>query len=197
MLQHRKAVFLFGVRKGPDHERHAAGEIAHGLQTLQVLLHVLRRESVHLVPVGAGGNGHAADAEILVQHVKACGVAAAAAGHDCGADLHVLGHVVVGVARAVEQPVHEGEDGSVGRAVIDGAAHHKAVGLVQLLRHLVHQIVKYAFSQLVTFVAGDAAADVFVPDLDELGFDPLFLKGFDHFLQRGGRAAVRPGAPVQ
>ena len=86
------------------HKRHIPPQRAHGLQTLRVLRNLLRRISIHHVPVLAGGDGHAGNGEILVQHIEGRCIAAAAAGNHRRAHFHGL----IYARRAEKQPVQEG-----------------------------------------------------------------------------------------
>ena len=104
---------------------------------------------MNLIPIGAGGDRHAADGKVLVQHVKACRVSASAAGNNSRPDLAVFGK-----RRAVKQPVEKGQERSIRRAVIHRAADDKPVCFLEFRRDLVDGIVKDAASQLGTAVAG-------------------------------------------
>ena len=104
----RQPVFLFRVRKCPDHKDHIPGEVPHGLQTLQVLFHIFRRVSVHLIPIGRRRDRHAAEGKVFIQYVKGSSISTSAAGHHRSTDFELLRE-----GGAVEQPVQEGQQRSV------------------------------------------------------------------------------------
>ena len=138
-----------------------------------------------LVPVVGAGHRHIGNGEVFVQYIKRRGIAAPAAGNNRGADFEVLGE-----RRTVKQSVHEGDNGAIGRAVVNRTAHHKPVRLFEFGGCLIDDIVEYAFFVFRAGSAGDAAADVFVSDVDQFGFNAFGFKNADHFLKRAGGAAV-------
>lgn len=156
---------------GLHEERHVPSQRPHGLEALPVLAHLLRCIAVHHVPVLAAGDGHAGDGEVLVQHVEAGGVAAAAAGHHRRAHLHGQ----VPDTGAVKQPVHKGDGVSGGGGIVYRRADDQRVCLQQLGRRLVHRVVVHALSQLAAGAAAGTAADDSAAGLHDLGFDALGL----------------------
>lgn len=51
MLLRREAVLIFLSADGLDKEGGVTGEITHGLETFQIILHILAGEAMHLIPV--------------------------------------------------------------------------------------------------------------------------------------------------
>ena len=143
------------------------------------------------VPVAAGGHRHPGDGEVLVQLVEGGRQAAPAGHHHTGAHLHGL--VEVG---AVEQPVQEGDEGAVGRGVVDRRGDHKPVGDLELGGGLVDRVVKDAAAEVGAAVAGDAAPDGLRTDLDGFGLDALLGEHLFHFRERKARVASHTGAAV-
>ena len=114
----RKAELFLSKRDAAHQEGHVAGQNAHGLQALAVLLCLPCRAAVDAVPVLAGGHRHAGDREIFIQLIERRGAAAAAGAGPAGADLHRL------IKRsAVKQAIKAGDKRRIGRRIVDGAWH--------------------------------------------------------------------------
>ena len=187
----READLGFCIGDGADEERHVPAEVAHDLQSLEVFLDVRRGVPVDLVPVGAGNDRHAADGEILVEHIERRGVPAPPAADNRGADFHLLRKI-----GAVKQPVHERQRGRVRRSVIDRATDDQAVGLFELRRHFIDFVVEYAPSVFHAKPTGFAAGHVVCADVDKLRFDAFGVEGLDDFLQSPRSAALCVWAAV-
>ena len=128
-------------------------------------------QAMDAVPVLAGGYGHSRDREKFVQFVKRGREAAPPGNSGGGAYLHRL---IKGCAE--KEPGQEGHQRGVGGGVVDGTAHHQAVSGLKLRRDLVDGVVKDALALFCALAAGDAATNGLVPDLNDLGFNPLCLK---------------------
>lgn len=123
------------------------------------------------VPVLAGGYGHSRDREKFVQFVKRGREAAPPGNSGGGAYLHRL---VKG--RAEKEPGQEGRQRGVGGSEVDGAAYCQTVTSLELRGNFIDGVVKDALALFCALAAGDAATNGLVPDLNDLGFNPLCLK---------------------
>src|SRR5699024_8652418 len=110
----RKSIGFFAEPDTFDQERYIFSARPHGLHTFQILADLLRRISVHHVPVLAGCHGHSGDGKVFVQLIERSSVSASAAAYNGSAHFH-------GLLRrtAVKQAVDKGNQRSVGGSKID------------------------------------------------------------------------------
>ena len=187
----RQAVALLPQGDALHEESHVPGQGAHGLQALGILGSLTGLTAVDAVPVLAGGHGHPADGEELVELVEGGGQSATPGRHHAGSHLHGL---VEG--GAVEEPGQEGHQSGVGRGVIDRAPHHQAVAGGEKRGHLVDDVIEHAAAGLRAPAAGDAAADVAGTYVDVGGLDPLGGEDLLHLPQGKGGVPLGAGAAV-
>ena len=187
----RDAVGLFAQLDALHQEDHVPGQGAHALKALCVLRGLAGLPAVDAVPVLAGGDGHAGDAEELVQLAVGSGEPAPAGGGHGGSHLHGL--VEVG---AVKEPGQKSHQGGVGRGVVHRGAHYQAVTGLELGGGLVYQVVKNAFASLHALVAADTAPDVLLAHVDGLHLDALLDKNLLHLVKGDGGVSVGLGAAV-
>ena len=148
--------------------RHIAPECAHGLQTLEVLLDVLRVRAVDHVPVGGAHRYHVGDTEVLAQSVQTGGGACPTGGGHRSAGLSGEG-----AASGVEYPIQEGQHPSAGVGVIDRCAEYEAVGLPGLGDEVVDAVIGEYAAVLAALVAADAVPDGAAVQLHDLVVDAL------------------------
>ena len=86
----RQAVFFFSQSDALHKESHIFGQSPHCLQTLLILSCLARLPAMDAVPILAGGYGHAADGEELIQLVKGGGQAASPRCYNTCSNLHGL-----------------------------------------------------------------------------------------------------------
>ena len=126
--------------------------------------------TVHHIPIAAAHDRHLADGEILVEPVES-GCGAATSCRDDGRT-HFHAQVIMG---AIKQTVEQVGERSVGAGVIHRRTDHETVGLLKFLCHFVHHVVEHTMAQLVALAAGNAASDVFIPDVNNFGLYAVFL----------------------
>ena len=143
------------------------------------------------VPILAGGDGHIADGEILIQLVKG-GRAATPAGADhTGPHLHGL---VEG--GAVKQAVQNGNEGGIGGGIVHGTGHHQAVRRLKFGGQDIDGIVENAAAQLPAATTGNAAANGLLTHLNGFGLDAQVGEGTLQLPKGQGGVALGPGAAV-
>ena len=183
---------VLGSGESLDHVAHVLGQITDSTDAFGILSGLTGLGTVDDVPVGAGGNRHLGNGEVLVQHIHGSGGAAAAGADNGSADLHAL----VDLAGGVEQTVQEGQQRAVGGGIVHRAAHHHAVSCIQLFGGFVDDIIDDTVADLVAGAAALAAADQQVADVDHFGFDALLGEDLSHLLQRKSSVALFLGAAV-
>lgn len=174
-----------------DKVRHVPAEIAHRLQSLQILHDILGRSAVDHVPIGGRDNRHLANGEIFVQHVEGGRRAAPARRYDDGARLAGKRRTAR-IKGAVEKRLNLPR----GVRVVHGRAEHEAVARFRLFGELVRRVVKDAFANFPALAAGDAVLHGPCAYLKNLRFDALFLQRFGDLAEGGIGAAVRARTAV-
>ena len=84
-----------------------------------------------------------------------------------------------------------------GALPIQRVSADEAVRLLEFRGQLIHHVVKHAFAELGTAVAGHAAAHGLIADLHGLDRNAALRKNFLHFPQSDGRVSVRARAAVE
>ena len=173
---------------------HVAAKGAHGLQALGIFLDLLGRAAVDHVPILAAGHWHPTHGKIFVQHIVGSSVAAAPTGHDRSTHFHGL----VDVQGTEEQAVHKGDRAACRGTKVHRCANDKGIGFSQLGGYFVDNIIKDALvgAGAVAAAAGDAAPDVLVAHMDDLGFNALGFQRICQFGQGRKGAAVGPRTAV-
>ena len=173
---------------------HVAAKGAHGLQALGIFLDLLGRAAVDHVPILAAGHWHPTHGKIFVQHIVGSSVAAAPTGHDRSTHFHGL----VDVQGTEEQAVHKGDRTACRGTKVHRCANDKGIGFSQLGGYFVDNIIKVALvgAGAVAAAAGDAAPDVLVAHMDDLGFNALGFQRICQFGQGRKGAAVGPRTAV-
>jgi len=176
-----------GAAGGFEKERHVVGKGPQGLHSLGVKGGLAGLAAVNDVPVLGGDDGHVHHLEGEVQGLEGgCG-AAAPANRNGGRRLPGYS-VTIGV----EGPLDNGEQGSVGLAVIHGRAHDQGVARGEFLAYPVADVVvkdASAASFRRTLTAGDAAAHGLVANPNYFAVNSVFLKLRRHFRKCGGGIA--------
>ena len=188
----------FGVlygRGGVDalqEEGHVAAEGAHGLHAFGVECGLAFGSAVDDIPILRRDHGHMLQLEHHGERLQGgCGASAAADGDAGGGLVHRE------VGTRVEQPLHDGKQGTIGLAVVGGGAHDEGVARGEFLREEVAGVVvEDAASYLAAASAGDAAVNGFCPDAYNLVIDSVFLQGLADLFQCDARVAIGTCASV-
>ena len=188
----------FGVlygRGGVDalqEEGHVAAEGSHGLHAFGVECGLAFGEAVDDIPILRRDHGHVMQLEHHGERLQGGRGASAAADGDAGG-----GFVNREVGTRVEQPLHDGEQGTVGLAVVGWGAHDEGVARGELLREEVAWVVvEDTSSEFAAASAGNAAVHGFCPDADNLIIDSVFFQGLADLFQCDARVAVGMCASV-
>ena len=179
------AVFLrYG--KCLDHPSDISPECAHDLHAFLVAQDFLRGVAVDHGPVLTGGEGHAADDEILLQLIKGGCCAGAARADDAGADL-----AAQRPAAGVEHAVHERGNGAAGGSVMNRGADNQRIAGGHFVKRFVYAVIHKDTAAIVlaAAAAADASADGTVADPEDFGFNALGIEGFFDLAQSGIGAA--------
>lgn len=173
-------------------EGHVAAEGAHGLHAFGVECGLAFGSAVDDIPILRRDHRHVLQLEHHSERLQGGRGATTAADGDAGCGLV---HCEVGMR--VEQPLHNGEQGTVGLAVVGGGAHDEGVARGEFLREEVAGVVvEDAASEFAAASAGDAAVNGFRPDADNLVIDSVFLQGLADLFQCDARVAVGTCASV-
>lgn len=167
----------FGVlygRGGVDalqEEGHVAAEGSHGLHAFGVECGLSFGSAVDDVPILRRDHGHMLQLEHHCERLQGgCGATTAADGDAGGGFVHRQ----VGVR--IEQPLHDGKQGTVGLAVVGRGTHDEGVASGEFLgEEVAWVVVEDTSSYLAAATAGDAAVHRFRPDADNLIIDTVFL----------------------
>ena len=188
----------FGVlygRGGVDalqEEGHVAAEGSHGLHAFGVECGLAFGSAVDDIPILRRDHRHVLQLEHHSERLQGGRGATTAADGDTGGGLV---HREVGTR--VEQPLHDGEQGTVGLAVVGGSAHDEGVARGEFLREEVAGVVvEDAASEFAAATAGDAAVHGLRPDAYNLVIDSVFLQGLADLFQCDARVAVGTCASV-
>ena len=185
---------LAGDGKALDHPREVAGEMAHDLHAFFVLHDLLGTVAMHHGPILAGSDGHAGDGEVLIELIDGGGGAGTASTDNGGSGLaaHDGG-------TGIEHPVHQGSDGATGRGVMHRRAEDEAVALRSKIERTVDKVIAKdaaGGAGLEAGVAAGTAADGLGAELEQFGFNALFVKNLFDFAKGGLGAAVRMRAAI-
>ena len=98
--------------------------------------------------------------------------------------------------RAVEQSVQTRNQRTVSRCIINGRCNHQSVGLLKSGRNFIYRIVNNAYSCFRAGSACNAAAHIFISDLENYRFNAFRIKGLNHLVYAYCRVSVHSGTSV-